>query len=457
MAATLARMSEVSTPKANRLDALRQSLAQGSMRHAHRLINALHPAEIASLLESLPKAKREIVWGFVDPEIEGEVLVELSDQMRADRIDGMEAEELVAMTEGMEVDDLADLIGDLPEEVTQRVLHSMDHQDRERLKAMLAYPDGTAGSLMNVDTVTVRPDATLEVVLRYLRMRGELPDRTDRLFVVTRHDRYLGAVDVTKLLTSDPDLTVGEVMDHNFGGLAPETAANEVANMFHTRDLVSAAVVNEKGQLLGRITVDDVVDVIREQAEHSVKSMANLQDEEDLFSAIVPSSRRRAIWLGINLLTAFLASSIVGLFEGTIERFVALAVLMPIVASMGGIAGTQTVTLIVRGLALGQISWDNSRWLLFKEATVALLNGLLWATVVGLYALIFFKTLMIAVIIFLAMLTNLLAAALVGVMVPLMLKSMRVDPALASGVILTTFTDCIGFASLLGLATLFLR
>lgn len=450
-------MSETTTLKTNRLDALRQSLAQGSMRHAHRLINSLQPAEIASLLESLPKAKREIVWGFVDPEIEGEVLVELPDQMRADRIEGMETEELFAMTEGMEVDDLADLIGDLPEEVTQRVLHSMDHQDRDRLKAMLAYEDGTAGSLMNVDTVTVRPDATLEVVLRYLRMRGELPERTDRLFVVTRYDRYLGAVDVTKLLTNDPDLTVGEVMDHNFEGMAPEITANEVALLFQTRDLVSAPVVNEKGQLLGRITVDDVVDVIRDQAEHSVKSMANLQDEEDLFSGIMPSTRRRAVWLGINLLTAFLASSIVGLFEGTIERVVALAVLMPIVASMGGIAGTQTVTLIVRGLALGQISWDNSRWLLLKEATVALLNGLLWATVVGLYALFFFKTLMIAVIIFLAMLTNLLAAALVGVMVPLMLKSMRVDPALASGVILTTFTDCIGFASLLGLATVFLR
>ncbi len=451
-------MSEVvTTPKASRLDALRQSLVQGSMRHAHRLVNALHPAEIASLLESLPAAKREIVWGFIDPEIEGEVLVELNDQMRADRIDGMDAEELFAVAEGMEVDDLADLIGDLPEEVTQRVLHSMDLQDRERLKAMLAYADGTAGSLMNVDTVTVRPDATVEVVLRYLRMRGELPERTDRLFVVTRLDRYLGAVDVTKFLTSDPDLTVAEVMDTHIESIAPDTAANEVARMFQTRDLVSAPVVNSDGQLLGRITVDDVVDVIREQADHSVKSLANLQDEEDLFSGIVPSTRRRAVWLGINLLTAFLASSIVGFFEDTIERVVALAVLMPIVASMGGIAGTQTVTLIVRGLALGQISWDNSRWLLFKEITVAFLNGLLWATVVGLYALIFFKTTLIAVIIFLAMMTNLLAAAVVGVAVPLMLKRMRVDPALASGVILTTFTDCIGFASLLGLATLFLR
>ncbi|HVY24550.1 MAG TPA: magnesium transporter [Steroidobacteraceae bacterium] len=449
--------NETPQPNAGRLDALRHSLAQGSMRHAHRLINALHPAEIAALLESLPAAKREIVWGFIDPEIEGDVLVELNDQMRADRIDGMDAEELVAMTENMEVDDIAHLFGDLPEEVTQRVLHSMDLQDRERLKAMLAYPDGTAGSLMNVDTVTVRPDATVEVVLRYLRMRGELPERTDRLFVVTRLDRYLGAVDITKLLTSDPEQTVGEVMDAHVESIAPETTVNEVARMFQARDLVSAPVVDGNGKLLGRITVDDVVDVIRELADHSVKSLANLQDEEDLFSGIIPSTRRRAVWLGINLLTAFLASSIVGLFEGTIARVVALAVLMPIVASMGGIAGTQTVTLIVRGLALGQISWDNSRWLLFKEITVALLNGLLWALVVGLYAQVFFKTWMITLIIFLAMLTNLLAAALVGVIIPLVLKRMRVDPALASGVILTTFTDCIGFASLLGLATVFLK
>jgi magnesium transporter len=449
-------MSEVAAKKTSQLDELRQSLAQGSMRHAHRLVNALHPAEIAALLESLPAAKREIVWGFIDPEVEGEVLVELNDQLRVDRIEGMDAEELIAVAEGMEVDDLADLIGDLPEEVTQRVLRSMDMQDRERLNAMLAYPEDTAGSLMNVDTVTVRPDATLEVVLRYLRMRGELPERTDRLFVVTRLDRYLGALDVTRLLTNGPELTVGEVMDTSIEGIAPETAVSAVALLFQNRDLVSAPVVQADGRLVGRITIDDVVDVIQEQADHSMKSMANLQDEEDLFSSIIPSTRRRAIWLGINLLTAFLASSIVAAFESTIQRVVALAVLMPIVASMGGIAGTQTVTLIVRGLALGQVSWSNTRWLLFKEASVALLNGLLWATVVGIYAYLLFHTWMIAAIMFMAMMINLLAAAVVGVTVPLVLKRMHVDPALASGVILTTFTDCIGFAALLGLASLFL-
>lgn len=449
-------MNETAVPKTSRLDELRHSLAQGSMRHAHRLVNALHPGEIAALLESLPAAKREIVWGFIDPEIEGEVLVELNDQIRADRIHGMDADELIAVAEGMEVDDLAELIGDLPEEVTQRVLHSMDMQDRERLNAMLAYPEDSAGSLMNVDTVTVRPDATIEVVLRYLRMRGELPERTDRLFVVTRLDRYLGALDVTQLLTSDPELTVGEVMDTRIEGIAPESPASEVARLFQNRDLVSAPVVAADGKLVGRITIDDIVDVIQEQADHSVKSLANLQDEEDLFSAILPSARRRAVWLGINLLSAFMASNIVGLFASTIAHVVALAALMPIVASMGGIAGTQTVTLIVRGLALGQVSWDNGRWLLMKEASVALLNGLLWAALVGLYAWLRFDTQMIGIIIFMAMLINLLAAAVVGVTVPLTLKRLRIDPALASGVILTAFTDSIGFASLLGLATLLL-
>jgi magnesium transporter len=264
-------------------------------------------------------------------------------------------------------------------------------------------------------------------------------------------------LDVTKLLTSDPDLTVGEVMDSSIEGIAPDSPVSEVAVMFSNRDLVSAPVVSSDGLLVGRITIDDVVDVIQEQADHSVKSLANLQDEEDLFSSIIPSTRRRAVWLGINLLTAFLASGIVSIFEDTIQRVVALGVLMPIVASMGGIAGTQTVTLIVRGLALGQVSWGNTRWLLFKESSVAVLNGVLWASVVGLYAYVLFHTWMITVIMFMAMMINLFAAALVGVTVPLILKRIRIDPALASGVILTTFTDCIGFASLLGLAALLLR
>jgi len=441
----------------DRLTALRAALERkGSLRHAQRMINSMHAAEIASLLESLPPAKREIVWGFVDSELEGDVLIELNEEVRADLIGGMDAEELIAATEDMEVDDLADLLGDLPEAVNERVLRSMDAQDRERLNAVLGYEQDSAGGLMNTDTVSLRPDVTLEVVLRYLRMRGELPDRTDRLFVVNRDDRYLGALDVTRLLTDDPDRTVAEVMDSSIAGILAETSASEVTKLFEHRDLVSAAVVGTDGKLVGRITVDDVVDVIREQADHSVKSMANLQDEEDLFSAVIPSTRRRGVWLGVNLITAFLASGVVAMFEGTIERVVALAVLMPIVASMGGIAGTQTVTLIVRGLALGQVSWGNTRWLLLKELSVAALNGLVWAAVVGAYTMAIYGEWKLAGIIFAALIMNLLAAAIVGVTVPLFLKKIRVDPALASGVILTTFTDCIGFAALLGLGTMFL-
>jgi magnesium transporter len=450
-------MTAATSPgKEGRLSALREALAAGTMRQAHRMVNSLHPAEIALLLESLPPAQREIVWEFVDPELEGEVLVETSDNVRQALIDGMEAEELLAATEGMEVDDLADLVGDLPEAVTRQLLRSMDQQDRERLRTVLSYAQDTAGGLMNTDTVSVRPDVTLEVVLRYLRMRGELPQKTDRLFVVDRDDRYLGTISLTRLLTEDPEQTVGASLDSEAPRIEPELAAHDVAQMFQDLDLLSAAVVDANGRLLGRITVDDVVDVIREEAEHSVMSMAGLQDEEDIFAGIIPSTRRRLLWLGINLLTAILAAAVVKSFEGTIEKVAALAALMPIVASIGGIAGTQTVTLLIRGLALGQVQWANARWLLWKEIAVGGLNGLIWAVVIGAITVLWFKTWEIAAIIAAAMLINLLAAAAVGVLVPLALRRMKIDPALSAGVILTTFTDCIGFATLLGLGALFL-
>jgi magnesium transporter len=440
----------------SRLAALREALGQGTLRSSHHLVNSLHPAEIALLLESLPPAKREILWELVHPELEGEVLVELSESVRSGLIEGMDAEELLAATEHMEVDDLADLVADLPETVTRRLLESLDRQDRERLRSVMAYPQDSAGGLMNTDTVSLRPDVTLEVVIRYLRMRGELPERTDSLFVVDRHDRYLGTVPLTRLLTEDPERLVEANLDKDAPRIDPAMTAHDVAQLFQDRDLVSAAVVAADGKLLGRITIDDVVDVIREEAAHSVLSMAGLPDEEDVFASVIPSTRRRLLWLGINLLTAFLAAFVVRQFVGTIEKVAALAALMPIVASMGGIAGTQTVTLIVRGLALGQIQWENARWLLFKEVAVGGLNGLIWAVVVGVATIAWFGTWKIALIIAAAMLTNLLAAAAVGVMVPLALRRLRIDPALSAGVILTTFTDCIGFATLLGLGTLFL-
>jgi magnesium transporter len=442
--------------KERRLAALRGALREGSWRGAARMIAAMHPAEIALLIESLPPAQREVVWNFVEPEIEADVLVELSDSVRQSFIEGMDADELLAAAENMELDDLADLVGDLPEAVAAQVVKSMDAQDRERMNTLLLYESDTAGGLMNTDTVSVRADVTVEVVLRYLRMRGELPDKTDRLIVVDRNDSYLGTVALTRLLTEDPEKSVGDILDSEAPRIAPETQASEVARLFQDRDLVSAAVVDAHGKLMGRITVDDVVDVIREEAAHEVMSAAGLGDEEDVFAGVFPSTRRRLVWLGINLITAFLAAAVVSRFEGTIEKVAALAALMPIVASMGGIAGTQTVTLIIRGIALGQVEWVNARWLLWKEIAVGGLNGLLWAAIVGAVTIVWYGTWRIAAIIAAATLINLLCAAAVGVIVPLMLRRMRIDPALSAGVILTTFTDCIGFATLLGLGALFL-
>lgn len=420
------------------------------------MVDAMHPAEVALLLESLPPAQRALVWEFVDHEVEGEVLVELSEEVRSELLAEMQPHELVAATEGLAVDDLADLLAELPEAVTRQVLRSMDQQDRDRLSTVLAFPEDTAGGLMNTDAVTVRPDVPLEVVLRYLRMRGELPDRTDCLFVVDRNDRYLGALPVARLLTVDPERMVNSEMDPEVAPIPPETSAAEVARLFESRDLLSAAVVAEDGRLLGRITVDDVVDVVREQAEHPALAAAGLEDEDDVFAGVRKSARRRALWLGINLLTALLASWVVGLFEATIEKVVALAVLMPVVASMGGIAGTQTVTLIIRGIALGQVQPSNARWLFFKELTVGALNGLIWAAAVAVATWAWFGTWDVAAVIFVAIVINLVAAAIAGVLIPLSLKRMRIDPALAGGVILTTVTDIVGFAALLGLGALFL-
>ncbi len=440
----------------SRLAAMHAALAGGSLGQAPRLIRSMHPAEIAHLVESLPPTQRELVWEMLDPDLAGDVLVELTDEVRDGLLGEMDAAEIVAAAEGLEVDDLADLIGDLPEAVTQQVLRSMDQQDRERLSAVMGYPEDSAGGLMNTDTVSVRPDVTLEVVLRYLRMRGELPDKTDCLFVVNREDHYLGVLPVTRLLTDDPEGAVGDVMATDVAGIAAETSAASVARLFEGRDLLSAAVVAPDGRLLGRITIDDVVDVVREQAEHPMLLAAGLEDEEDVFAGVRRSARRRALWLGINLLTAFLAAWVVGLFEATIDRIVALAVLMPVVASMGGVAGTQTVTLIIRGIALGQVEASNARWLFFKELSVGALNGVAWATVVALATWAWFGTWQIAAIIFAAIVINVAAAAMAGVLIPLALRRLRIDPALAGGVILTTVTDVVGFAALLGLGTIFL-
>lgn len=365
-------------------------------------------------------------------------------------------DQLVAITEGLHTDDLADLLQDLPGTVIHELLHSMDKQNRQRLETVLSYPEDTAGGLMDLDIVTVRANVTLDVVLRYLRLRGEIPDLTDSLMVVDRFDHYQGLLSLATLLTSDPDTSVAEVMDRAVDGILASTADDAVARLFEDRDLVSAPVVDEAGKLRGRITIDDVVDVIREEADHSLMSMAGLDEENDIFAPAMLSARRRAVWLGINLATAFLASWVIGLYESTLEKVVALAVLMPIVASMGGIAGSQTLTIMIRGLALGQVGPTNARTLMVKELLVSILNSLIWSVVVAVIATAWFQNTDIGLIIATALMINLVCAALAGFSIPLALKHMGIDPALAGSVLLTTVTDVVGFMAFLGLGTWYL-
>ncbi len=445
---------------AEQLVSEQQAFSEALHTHAYgkalQLLNNMNSAEVAHLLESLPADERDLAWDLVRTKLEGDVLIHVNDNLRASLIRKMEPHELVAATTGLETDDLADLLPDMPDEVFNKVLLSMDEQNRLRLESALSYPEDSAGGLMNMDTITVRADITVDVLLRYLRRHKELPEHTDTLMVADREGKFMGVVPLTTLLTSAPTATVAEIMQRDVEAIPADMPAHEVAKLFELHDLVSAPVVDDKGMLLGRITIDDVVDIIRDEGEHSLMSMAGLHEEEDLFAPVIPSARRRALWLGINLLTAFLASWVIGQFGATIEKLVALAVLMPIVASMGGIAGSQTMTLVIRGLALDQVSDHNARKLLLKEATVGLLNSMVWALVVATVAWLWFGSPDLGAVIAAAMTINLLIAAVAGVIIPLLLRKLGADPALAGGVVLTTVTDVVGFLSFLGLATLFL-
>jgi magnesium transporter len=445
-----AGMDARDTTKEN-LELLRLQLEGGRMRSARVMVNSLHPSEVARLLESLPRKKRMMLWEIVDSEIEGDVLVEVSDEVRDGLLEGMQTEDLIAATEGMEVDDLADLLVDLPEAVTQEVLQSLDKQDHERVKQVLAYDEESAGGLMNVDIVTVRPDVTLEVVARYLRFVGEIPDGTDSIFVVNRENSYIGSLFLSKLLTSDPEEMVANVMSTEVMPIRANTASTQVVWEFENRDLLSAPVVDDNFHVLGRITVDDVVDVIRDEAEHALMSAAGLDEEEDMFAPVFKSAGRRALWLGVNLCTAFLAAAVLDQFKTTLDTIVLLAVLMPIVPSMGGVAGIQSLTIITRAIALGQISKDNAIGIMRKELMVGLLNGFGWAVVVSLFTFLWFEEWKIGGIIGAAMIINMFVAALAGFSIPLILRRLNIDPALAGGVVLTTVTDVIGYATFLGL------
>ncbi len=439
--------------QSTRLQTLREALDKGAMRQIGRLLNALTPAEIADLLESLPPTQRAIVWELVDLEDEGGVLVEVNDEVRNSLIRQMDSAELVAAAAGLDIDDLADLVSELPDAITREVLRSLDASDRQSLQAVLEYEEDSAGGLMDPDTLTVRSDVNAGVVLRYLRMLREIPEGTDALFVVNRDGGYLGCLYITRLITAEPEQTVGEIMDTGVPSIGATATATEVVTLFDNHDLVSAAVIDDKGKLLGRITVDDVVDVMVDEASRSVLSMAGLDEDDDMFAPVAVSARRRSIWLGVNLATAFLAAGVANLFEATLDQVVMLAILMPVVPSMGGIAGSQTLILITRGIALGQVERSNARWLLSKEFGVALLNAAGWACVVALLTSWWFETWKIGLVIALALAVNLLCAAVTGVSVPLALKRLGIDPALAGGVVLTTITDVVGLAAFFGFGT----
>ena len=438
---------------ARHLEHLSEALDSGTQFQVRKLLSNLSAAEIGDLLESLPIAKRLAVWEMTDPELEGDVLVDVNDEVRASLIRDTAPDDLVAAVDDLDLDDLADILDDLPDEVTSKVLNSMDQQDRERLAKVLSYPEDSAGGLMDPEYLSIRPDVTLDVVLRYLRLREELPEVFDLLFVVDRHNRYLGSLKLADLVTGQPEATVGELMDTSVKAIPVDMSDNQVAIEFEHHDLITAPVTDEKGRLLGWISVDDVVDVIREEADHSVLAGAGLDEEDDMFAPIVQSARRRWVWLGVNLITAFLAAFVLYAFEPTLDQIVATAVLFPIVMSMGGIAGTQTLTLMIRGMATGQVSSSNAPALLRKELAVGMLNGVVFSIIIAVIAMIWYDDIPLGFVMAAAILLNLVAGALAGALIPGILRRMNIDPALAGGVVLTTVTDVIGIVAFVGLAT----
>ena len=445
-------------------------LRQGGMQedlpdnreHAHYLadlqgrLDDLHPADIAYILEALPQNERRLVWNLVDAEHNGEILLEVSDSVRETLIQNMDKAELLAAAESLDTDEIADIAADLPHDVITELLTMLDAQKRAHLQSALTYPEDTVGALMDFEMVTIRADVTLEVALRYLRRLGELPDHLDKLFVVDHHDAIIGVLPLKRLLTTDPEASVAAVMIADFVKFHPEDEADEASQAFERYDLVTAPVVDAQGRLMGRLTVNAVVDFIRESTDSDMLSMAGLQEEEDLFSSVWNAAKNRWMWLAVNLCTAFIASRVIGTFEGSIEKLAALAALMPIIAGIGGNSGNQTITLIIRGLALGHITTSNARRLVTKEIGVALLNGLMWGSVVGVFAWLLYDYPALGGVMALAMLLNLLVAALAGIFIPMALEKMNRDPAIGSSVLLTFITDSMGFFIFLGLATILL-
>ena len=445
--------SSVTTEK--QLAQLDRALDAGTLGDVAGIVGDLSPGDVAYLITSYPPRIRQVIWSLLEPEQEADVLNELPEDLRNQFLIEMEPKALALIVGQLDDDDVADILHDLPNSITEQVLGIMDETDRTRLATVLAFPDDVAGGLMSTDTISIRADLTLDVVMRYLRRHAEIPQNTDSIMVVNREDHFVGILPIRILLVTDPSQSVREMMLTNRDAIPAQLPAAEVARLFERNDWISAPVVDEQNRLLGRITIDDVVDVIREEADHSLTSLGGIGEDEDTFATVMQTAPRRAVWLGINLITAFIASSVINLFQDTIEKVVALAVLMPIVASMGGVAGTQTLTVLIRGLAMGQLNTRNQRWLVAREALVGMANGILWAIVVAAAASVWFEDWTLGLVIAAAMMINLMTAGLAGAVIPLTLKRLGIDPALAGGVVLTTVTDVVGFLSFLGLAAIF--
>jgi len=444
-----------------RQDAPRQELVEGLINKLHlvelqKTLDELHPADVAYVLEALPLDQRLIVWDLVKSGSDGEILLEVSDAVRETLIEHMDENELVAATENLDADEIADLAPDLPREVMEDVFRSLSVEEREQLRSAMSYPEGTVGALMDFDMISIRDDITIEVVLRYLRRLDEMPDHTDQLFVVDRAGQLKGLLPVNRVLVTDPETVVTAVMETEFNRLLPDEKAQDAAQAFERYDLVSTAVVDGSGKLIGRVTVDTVMDYIREETESDMLSAGGLREGEDLFASVWKSVKNRWTWLAVNLVTAFIASRVIGMFEGSISKLVALAALMPIIAGISGNSGNQTITMIVRALAVGQISGANARKLFAKELGVSALNGLIWGGVVGLFAFLIYHSWQLGVVMTGAMVLSLLLAAIMGVTIPLAMQKLGRDPALGSSVMITAITDSGSFFIFLGLATVFL-
>ena len=431
-------------------------LEKGSLIEIRDLVHSLYPAETAHILNSLEAEKRAKIWAVIPPSVMGEILVEVNVEVGSYLLKITDRKDLIAACENMGSDGMVDLLHVLPEPLLSQLIDIIGANNRALLEEALGFDEHTAGGLMSKDLLTVRADVTLDVVARYLRLRGKIPIDADSLIVVDRTEKFQGVLPLSRFLSSDPHKKVVDVMDARATAVSYRTSSHEVALLFQQQKLLSVPVLADDGKVIGRISIDNVVGVIREEADHSLMGMAGLSEDIDMFSPVMTSAKRRAVWLGINLLTAFLAAWVIDLFEDTIQQIVALAVLMPIVASMGGIAGSQTLTLVIRGLALQQVSSGNTVSLFFKEISVGLVNGLIWSAVVASVAAFWFHDPNLGYLLGAAMMINLVCAALSGVAIPVALDRLGIDPALAGGVLLTTVTDVVGFMAFLGLATLFL-